>query len=362
MECASDEDSGPPLAMVRIELLRGIDRLIGGLGGDAAALLGEARIGLELLGDRHALVPFAAMARLLERGAAALACPDFGMRLAALQGRGATSGPLYVAMRHSPTLGAALRFAAEHTAAYSTGTAMTLAHDRVARTAFLRFEVVARGLAGQQRQVLEHGLALLVHHVQTLSHGRVRPREAWFTHGALAAPATYRAFLGCPVQFGRPMTGILFAEPDLAMALADTDPWLHELATSYIARHAPATVPTLALRVRGAVERLLIEGGYSIAALAGSLAMHPRTLQRRLAEEGTGLEEIKEAVRREMAERYLAEPGMPLLRIAELLGYSEASALTRACNRWFGASPRVVRRRAGAAAGERGMTPEEFAG
>jgi len=71
--------------------------------------------------------------------------------------------------------------------------------------------------------------------------------------------------------------------------------------------------------------------------------MHPRTLQRRLADEGTVLEDLRDAVRRELAERYLAEPGMPLLRIAELLGYSEASALTRACNRWFGMSPRALR-------------------
>ena len=336
----------PPLAMMRIELLRGIDRLIASLGGEVSGLLGEARIDPGALADRHALVPFAAMARLFERAARVLGCPDFGMRLAALQGRGGASGPLYVAMRHSPTLGAALGYAAAHTAASTTGTVMTLEHDREQRTMFLRFDVVAAGLADQQRQVLEHGLTLLLHHVQTLTNGRVRPREAWFTHAPLAPPATYRAFLGCPVQFGQAMTGLQFAEADLAIAVADPDPWLYELATSYIARETPVTAPALARRVRGVIERLLIEGCYSLAAVAKRLALHPRTLQRRLADEGVVLEALKDAVRRDMAQRYLAEPGVPLQRIAELLGYSEASALTRACNRWFGEPPRVLRARA----------------
>ena len=346
MSHTGDDAGTPPLAMMRIELLRGIDRLITALGGDPVALLADARIDPAVLADRHAMVPFAAMARLFERAARVMACPDFGMRLAALQGRGGASGPLYVAMRHSPTLGAALAYAAAHTAASTTGTAMTLEPDREHRAVFLRFEVVAAGLADQQRQVLEHGLTLLLHHVQTLTNGRVRPREAWFTHAPLASPATYRAFLGCQVQFGQAMTGLLFAEADLGIAVADPDPWLYELATSYIARDTPLAAAALAQRVRGVIERLLIEGGYSFAAVANRLAMHPRTLQRRLADEGVVLEELKDAVRRDLAQRYLAEPGMPLLRIAELLGYSEASALTRACNRWFGAPPRVLRARA----------------
>ncbi|MBU6268335.1 MAG: AraC family transcriptional regulator [Sphingomonadales bacterium] len=333
-----------PPAMMRIELLRGVDRLIASLGGDPAALLAQARIDSATLADRHALVPFAAMAGLLDRAARTLSCPDFGMRLAALQGRGGASGPLYVAMRHSPTLGAALSYAAGHTAASTTGTTMSLELDREQHRAFLRLAVVTPGMAGGQRQVLEHALTLVLHHVQTLSNGRVRPREAWFMHAPQASPATYRAYLGCPVQFGQAMTGLLFAEADLAVALADVDPWLHELATSYILRETPAAAPALAGKVKAATERLLVEGRYSLDAVSATLAMHPRTLQRRLAGEGTTVEDLRDHVRRDLMQRYLAEPALPLLRIAELLGYSEASALTRACNRWFGMSPRALRR------------------
>src|ERR1035437_4134728 len=100
MAVNEDQLNAAPLAMKRIELLRGLDQLVAALGGDSAGLLGAARIHPTLLRDRHALVPFAAAARLFERAAQALTCPEFGMRLAAMQRRGATSGPLFVAMRH----------------------------------------------------------------------------------------------------------------------------------------------------------------------------------------------------------------------------------------------------------------------
>jgi AraC-like DNA-binding protein len=48
-------------------------------------------------------------------------------------------------------------------------------------------------------------------------------------------------------------------------------------------------------------------------------------------------------VRREIALRYLKDPSIPLIRVARMLGYSETSALSRSCYRWFSASPRQVR-------------------
>jgi AraC-like DNA-binding protein len=71
--------------------------------------------------------------------------------------------------------------------------------------------------------------------------------------------------------------------------------------------------------------------------------MHPRTLQRRLREEGTTFEAIKDEARQDLAQRYLAQPDVPLTQITALLGYSEQSALGRSCRRWFGATPREMR-------------------
>jgi AraC-like DNA-binding protein len=73
------------------------------------------------------------------------------------------------------------------------------------------------------------------------------------------------------------------------------------------------------------------------------LGMHPRTLQRRLRSEGESVESIKDSVRRDIALRYLTQTSMPLIRVAKALGYSETSALSRSCYRWFALSPRQLR-------------------
>jgi AraC-like DNA-binding protein len=56
-------------------------------------------------------------------------------------------------------------------------------------------------------------------------------------------------------------------------------------------------------------------------------------------------EDIKDAVRRDMAAAYLRQRNLPLSQVAELLGYAEPSALSRSCRRWFGETPSAVRRR-----------------
>ncbi|MGN6724025.1 MAG: helix-turn-helix domain-containing protein, partial [Marmoricola sp.] len=61
-------------------------------------------------------------------------------------------------------------------------------------------------------------------------------------------------------------------------------------------------------------------------------------------------------VRRAEAERYLRDTDMPLGQLAGVLGFSEQSVLSRACRRWFGASPTQVRRASRAAGAPSGAT------
>jgi AraC-like DNA-binding protein len=92
--------------------------------------------------------------------------------------------------------------------------------------------------------------------------------------------------------------------------------------------------------------RVLIKtSDVSAGETARALGLHERTLQRRLREEGTSFERIKDDVRRGMAEALLADLQTPVTEIAELLRYASPAAFTRACRRWFGDSPRNMRRR-----------------
>jgi len=90
--------------------------------------------------------------------------------------------------------------------------------------------------------------------------------------------------------------------------------------------------------------RVLIEtDDCTPAQVASALGMHERTLQRRLQGEGASFEQIKDGVRRELAIMLLGDPDIHISRIAYKLHYTNASAFTRSCQRWFGLSPREVR-------------------
>ena len=329
-------------AVVRVSVLRLFDELVTQLGGDYRGLLAKLQIEPTALESRHAVLPYRTLVHLLERASIELSCPDFGMRLACLQGKGATLGPLYVAMRNSPTLGDAFRYCVEHGQAYSSGTKLFVEENHAADEVVLRFEIVLSRLP-YQRQSLEHSLALMCQNVHNLSSGRVAPRSVWLTHPPLAPLASYRAHFGCPVHFGRNLNAVLLSPADLLLPLDSVDPWLFELATNFIEQRYPISEPPLSMRVRGLVERKLLEGDCTFVAVAAMLGMHPRTLQRRLRAENESFETIKDSVRRDVALRYLCQSDLPLTRIAEMLGYSETSVLSRSCLRWFAASPRQLR-------------------
>ncbi|WP_344448673.1 helix-turn-helix transcriptional regulator, partial [Actinocorallia aurantiaca] len=80
--------------------------------------------------------------------------------------------------------------------------------------------------------------------------------------------------------------------------------------------------------------------------VAARLSVSSRTLNRRLAAEGTCYRGLLREVREELAERLLDE-GLPTKDIARRLGYAEPAAFIHAFQRWKGVSPGRYRKSAG---------------
>lgn len=330
------------ILIVRTGALRNFPVLVTSLGGDPDALLRKARIEPAILDNRNAVISYRAMVQLLERAAVELECPDFGMRLAAVQDGIKVFGPLEVAMRHSQTLGEAFRYCAAHVQAYSTATQICIENMPADHSVFMRFEILLARLP-HQRQAVEHALLITQHAALSISTGRARAREVWFTHEPIAPLSTYHTNFNATVRFGQRMNGMFFRERDFHLSIPDTDPQLYEIATGFIDHRFPSAAMTLSARVRTLVGRFLADGNCTHERIASMLGLHPRTLQRRLREEGETFEEIKDMIRRDVALRYLKQRNIPLIRVAEILGYSETSVLSRSCYRWFSASPRQLR-------------------
>jgi AraC-like DNA-binding protein len=90
--------------------------------------------------------------------------------------------------------------------------------------------------------------------------------------------------------------------------------------------------------------RFSIHGQAVVNVVAKKLGMSERTLERRLAEEGVSFSQVLQQLKATLALRYLEMTGIPISRIAWLLGFEEASSFSHACRRWIGKSPREFRR------------------
>ena len=79
-------------------------------------------------------------------------------------------------------------------------------------------------------------------------------------------------------------------------------------------------------------------------AVATALDVHPQTLRRRLAAEGTTFKDIKNQVRRDTALHFLGKQGLSIEEISHRAGFSESSAFIRAFKAWTGVTPYTYRK------------------
>ncbi|MEZ5736798.1 MAG: AraC family transcriptional regulator [Novosphingobium sp.] len=344
--CAPVSLEHEPEATVHVacaEILARFPELVTKLGGDFSEMLRRVQIEPAIVDDPNGLIAFRSFVHLLENAATELDCPDFGIRLAKAQGPDKIFSPVGVAMRNSPSLGAAMQYCIDNVHVYCNGWRIdfeTIEHP--SGSSFLRFDIVLDRLPHQQ-QTLEYTLALMHDVIPRMSGGGSRVREIWFTHAALTSQKSYRTNFRSKVAFEQPMNGLLFEECDLQAAVPNTDRQLYQLATSYIDVNFAQAQRALNVHVRSLISRLLRERDCSLERVASELGMHPRTLQRRLREEGHSFEVMKDGLRRDTALQFLKRRRVPLIHVAEALGYSEVSTLSRSCYRWFSTSPRKLR-------------------
>lgn len=79
--------------------------------------------------------------------------------------------------------------------------------------------------------------------------------------------------------------------------------------------------------------------------VAGELDMHPRTLRRRLAEEGTSFRALLGEARSTVAVDLLRNVGLTVQQVSTRLGYTEVSTFSHAFKRWYGVAPSEYSRR-----------------
>jgi AraC-like DNA-binding protein len=172
-------------------------------------------------------------------------------------------------------------------------------------------------------------------------------REPWRPIDvAMAEPPYYRRFahLVPELRFNQPINQIVLLESDLELPLLTPDRAALRLAKERCEDDLRTLGIDAALEHRILHVVLKHDGPLPFDGVAGALGYSPRTLKRRLEEAGITFSELVERARRERALLLLRSPSLALEDVAERLGYSTVSNLSRAFRRWTGMTPAAYRR------------------
>ena len=194
------------------------------------------------------------------------------------------------------------------------------------------------------RAIAELTIANYVHLSRAWTGARIIPREVRFQHARPRDTRELERFFGCKLRFEQRDNALVLARDVLDLPLTTSEPELGSyLESAASARLAQLPLPSLLDEVRGAIGDELHTGEVDIERVARRVGVTPRSLQRRLRDEGTSYRELVDAIRHKRAID-LMQRGVPFGDIAEYLGFSEARAFRRAFRRWTGLVPSAVAR------------------
>lgn len=330
-------------SLIRATNLWGYAELTRDLGGDPDELLGRFHLPRDTGSDPDAFVSFRSGAELVETTAEELSCPDFGLRLSRWQGLDIL-GPIAVIARNEQTMGEALTAVARYLYIHSPALRLEREQGAPGQELVFTYEISEPGMT-RLRQCYELSMANFARVVGLLSGTDSHLGMVLLAHDQIGPASSYDEALACPIRFGQPRYG--FRVPaELARRPIDTaDSQTRRIATKYLESEVLPHDAGLSTQVAALSRRLLPVGQCTTEVIAEQLSLHPRTLQRRLADDGVRCQDIIDDVRRQQALRYLAEPRLSLGQVARMLGFAEQSSLNRACQRWFGTTPRQYRSR-----------------
>jgi AraC-like DNA-binding protein len=304
-------------------------------------LLKEAGLRRADLQDPDARVPYSAVVSLMERAAALLGEPGFGLRLGASQDI-SDSGLIGFVMLNSAKLVDAVNNLHRYFLIVGDGEEFDVVQG--GPHVVLRFRESDPALRGL-RQNSEYIAAIVVRACRDMTRKRVSPVRVEFMHSRPNAKVDYEAILGCPVRFRADWDSIVFATKTMQLPVIGAD---HKLLQALEMSCQKILGPTPKKRdivhdVRALIVEGLTRGTAQIDAVASKLGMSSKTLERRLRIRDQLFSALLDAIRQDLAKQYLSETDFRLEQVAYLTGYSEPAALVRAFKRWTGKTPMQFR-------------------
>jgi AraC-like DNA-binding protein len=293
--------------------------------------------------DPNERMSLAAFATMLEVAAYEQSNETLGLELGRNMGF-INSGRLKPLIESADTLGIALEKFVKYFSVVQTSTRNTLTiSNGVARLSYVITDPAVRFRTQDAAYTIAQHRAM----IRDLVGGKLAVSGVHFEFAAGQSADRYTRNFGAPVQFECRENAILFPARALEHPIMTADRKVHSKKEQEIARAVRRKEEQLAL---GESVKEWVTASVSVGAptniehIASDFGISPRSLRRKLAEDGRTYHQIRDHARLEMAKSFLSKTLQPITSIAGQLGYSETSAFCRSFKAQSGFTPAEFRR------------------
>ena len=155
----------------------------------------------------------------------------------------------------------------------------------------------------------------------------------------------YAAQFPCQVHYGQARSEIIMDNRYMSMPLVQNPLSLSKFLKSSLEELMDGDIENASLnaQIRSIISKEFGNNFPDFSVVCDKLAMTPQTLRRRLKDENTSYQEIKDTIRKDASIFYLSKPELTIDEIAMLMGFSEASSFHRAFKKWTSKTPSAYR-------------------
>ncbi|MDR7036012.1 AraC-like DNA-binding protein [Methylobacterium sp. BE186] len=301
--------------------------------------MAEVGLGPALFDGGSAPIPYAALGRLIALGTERTGCRHLGL-LVGQRTALASLGLIGLLMRHSDTVGDALRALEEHLGMQNRGAVVGLGvAGGVAVLSYSPYEPGAEGAALHS----ERALATATNVLRVLCGADWAPLEVLLPRSAPHDTAPYGSFFRAPVRFDEEVAALVFPAGLLKQRIAGADPVIRRKVEERLRRLAAAQPPTRADELRRYLCTEVTRNRCKAEKTARLMLLNRRTLSRRLRAEGTSFKQLANETQFGLAQQLLADTSMSLGQVSAVLHFSEPAAFSHAFRRWSGMTPSAWR-------------------
>ncbi len=302
---------------------------------DPNQILAEIGIKPNLFADPENIISFATAGQLLQHCAHRTGCPHFAL-LVGQKGGAESLGLIGLLAQNAPDVGTALQDIILHMHLHDRGATPTLSVS--GDVAVVSYAIYQPGVVGTDH-IYDTAMAIAFNIMRELAGPAWTPAEVRFCHSAPRDIQPFRRLFRSPLRFDAEQSALVFSSSWLRQPLPGSNSRLRQILEAEVNRLESQSGEDLSDRLRCVLRNLLVSGRGSMDEAARLLALHRRTLNRRLHAEGISFQQLVEETRFEIAHQFLRDTKMPLADIAALLDYADATSFTRAFRRWSGTTP-----------------------